>query len=378
MDNKINLVYFAFSEEYGAKHAGFVHASSVTKCLGKYCNKVDVLFSYDKIGFIESFDNVNFHGVIVPSTKHIFKVFSFFKSYFYIKRISKNASIIHERFHVNPIDLLFVNKKPYVLEMNDPAMIIYSGFKNWFYNKLISLKLNNVNTVITQTETLKKILSKFTNKNISVISNGVDTKLFSNINNTNMRKKYNLTNKDILVVFVGSFMQWHGVQDIVKLAERFNNVKFMLIGNGPLFSEIKERSNDVKNIILVGSKDHEEIPKYLNSADILIAPFNTDRFKKLRDLGFWWCPIKLFEYMASGKPIVSYDYSEVRNIVCDSALLAKTNDLEDFGNKLKILIENKDLRNKLSIKARYLSKKFSWDIVAKKTMEVYYGTIKNR
>ena len=61
------------------------------------------------------------------------------------------------------------------------------------------------------------------------------------------------------------------------------------------------------------------MPKYLVASDILIAPFNTERFKLIEKYGFWWCPVKLFEYLAMGKPILTYEYPEVKNKeLCDS------------------------------------------------------------
>ena len=141
----------------------------------------------------------------------------------------------------------------------------------------------------------------------------------------------------------------------------------MLVGSGELFEHIKKIKTD--NMILLGAKPHEEIPKYLALSDILIAPFNDEYF---RGFGFWWNPVKLFEYMAAGKPVVSYNYEEVRKIVRDAGLLAKPGDLEDFIKKLEYLIEDENLRREMGRKGREIAvKEYDWKIRAKQTVEVY-------
>ena len=129
--------------------------------------------------------------------------------------------------------------------------------------------------------------------------------------------------------------------------------------------------------ILTGPIKYSDVSKYLAAADILIAPFNTSRFKHLEKYGFWWCPVKIFEYMAVGKPIISYDYVEVRKIMKNTGLLAKPGNLEDFKNKLRTLINNKELRHEYGRKARILSLKYEWKKRAEEINEVYNETIKS-
>ncbi len=365
----LSICYFAFSENYGENHAGFTHTYNITKNLGKYCKRVDVFFSYNQLGLIKQENNVYYHGIVLPKLKSFFKIFSYLKSYFYIKNFVKKSDLIHERFHVNPIDLLFVKNKKYILEINDPAIVLYKGLKSKIYNYLIKKKLNKSNKIITQTNTLKKIINKYINKEIGVISNGVDTEFFNPNIKSNFRDEHNINGNEIIVMFSGGFMQWHGVQDILELAKEFTNVKFILIGKGPMYGEVQ--SKKLNNLILLGSKPYFEMPKYLIASDILIAPFNTEKFKKLDVYGFWWCPIKLFEYMSMGKPILTYNYEEVKNILNDCALLAKPNDIKDFKEKLNELIKNKKLRLKLGKKSRQNALKYDWNIIAKKTFNFY-------
>lgn len=376
MKRLAKISYFAFSEEYGARHAGFVHSYNITKSLSNYLN-VAVFFSSSQNLNIKS-KNLNIFGVTFPSTRNIFRVnpFCYFLSYFIVKRIVKESYLVHERFHINPIDLIFIGNKPYILEINDPAMVLYSGLRGFLYKRLINIKLKKCTAIITQTETLKNILSKYTNKPIFVVSNGVDTNKFKISFKSEVRKNLDIKDKEVLAIFVGSFMKWHGVHDVVRLAELFPKVKFLMVGGGFLFDDVKLKVKGIKNVFLVGPKPNKEIPGFLAAADIALAPFNTERFKELDEYGFWWCPVKLFEYMAMGKPVVSYDYYEVRSIVKDSGFLAKPGDFGDFVDKFTKLLNSKQLKQRLSIRARSLAVKYDWKYRGEELYKVYNKVIK--
>lgn len=371
MKQHLKIAYFAFSEEYGAKHAGFTHSYNITKAIAKEGINVDLFYSSKKIGIIKKEGKLIIHGVIMPKLEKITRPSSFLKSYYYIKKITKESNVIHERFHINPIDLLFIKNKKYIIEVNDPAIPLYSGIKGKIYTKLIKRKFKKCYSIITQTETLKNILKDYTKKQIDVIPNGVDTKNFRPKIKNNVRKEFKIKKNEKIIVFVGAFMQWHGVQDIPEIAINIPEAKFLIIGEGPLYSEIKEKSKTIKNIILTGAVDSQKIPQLLAAGDILIAPFNTTRFNKLEKYGFWWSPVKLFEYMAAGKPIISYDYTEVKNIVGEAGILAHKGDLKDFIRQIKILINNKKLMYKLGKTAVKISKKYDWSIRAKNTIAIY-------
>src|SRR3989344_3465288 len=149
MKNKLRLTYFAISENYGENHAGFTHSYNITKNLGLFCKSINVFFSDKKLGLIKKEGNVYFHGIQFPKYKNIFNLVHYIMSYFYTRKIIKNSDIINERFHINPIDLILIRNKPYILEMNDPSMVLHKSF---IYRFFIKLKLKKCICVITQTE----------------------------------------------------------------------------------------------------------------------------------------------------------------------------------------------------------------------------------
>lgn len=363
----IKVAYFALGETYGSRHAGFVHTYNIVKALSKLIKiKLFIKYGNKKTDIPATF-------VFLPSSE-INNPIKSLKSYKKMKNEIKKFDIIHERFHINPIDLLFVKNKKYILEVNDPAPIIYSGLKKKVYLKLIKKKFSRANAIITQTETMKKILSKFYNGRIFIIPNGVDMKFFdSNKNNFDIRKRYKIPKNKIVITFVGAFREWHGVQDIPTISERIRkkqrNIVFLLVGNGPLFNEIKNIKDE--NMILTGSLPYSDIPSVLFQSDILIAPFNAKRFKSLERHGFYWCPLKIFEYMASGKPIVSYNFPEIKKITQKSALLAEIGHVDNFIENIEHLIRNEKLCKKIGKESKKLALEYDWGKIAEKTLRAY-------
>lgn len=364
----MKIAYFALSEVYGGHDAGFVHAHSIVSFLAKTDTDIE-LFIGSPLECVKT--NVNCFFVTLPRISNILKTnpVTFFKSFFGMRKRLNDVDIVHERFHVNPIDLFFLGDRKYVLEVNDPAIELAHGFKKRLYEWLVKLKYKRADAIIVQTETLKEIVSKHTDTPIYVVPNGVDTSLFRPVVD---KKRYWFSESDMIVSFIGSFREWHGVFDIVRLAKRMPDTMFLVVGSGKLFNKVKKSTFGLDNIVLTGAIDHRLIPGTMAGSDILIAPFNTNGFTELDEYGFWWCPVKLFEYMASGKPIVSYDYPEVKKIVGDDGLLAKPNDFEEFADMVRKLVENKKLQDELGHKARVSAEThYDWSKRCHELVKIY-------
>jgi len=385
----LNVAYFAFDQFMPSNHAGFVHTYSIVKAIKNIGNYVEIYGIPNGEDLFNIFrwrgrcDRIPLNYVrFTVSFKLKYKllyplnIISYYKT---LESLNKqNPDIIHERFHVpNPYSIKICEalKIPKVLEVNSLYVEegIYKGNKRTIALKQRKWHFDQCKAIITQTETLKEIIETLTDKPVFVVSNGVDTEIFNpDAPYYGLRDKLNLKNEHI-VTFVGSFRKWHGVDQILEMARKLRtcNIKFLLIGSGELFEDIK--NNKEGNMILVGAKKHAEIPQYLALSDILIAPFDERYFE---GSNFWWNPVKLFEYMASGKPVISYNYSEVRNIVRDGGLLAEIGDLDDLIEKLEYLIENESLRKRLGDNGRKIAQKeYTWTKKAEETAKVYEWVI---
>ena len=369
----MKVAYFALSEVYGGHDAGFVHAHSVVSFLAKAGVDVELFIGAPK-GDVKA--EVDCVFVALPRLSNIFRVspLSYIRSFFEIRRKVKDVDVVHERFHVNPVDLLFLGKRKYVLEVNDPAIELAHGFRRFFYKWLVRMKYDRADAIVVQTETLKKIVSRHTDTSVYVVSNGVDVSRFRPDVKSGFRKRYGFSKSDVVVTFVGSFREWHGVLDVVRMARRLPHAKFLLVGRGKLFDDVRSEAAGAGNVVLAGAVDYDEVPGIMAGSDVLVAPFSTEGFSELDEYGFFWCPVKLFEYMASGKPVVSYDFAEVRNIVGDGGLLSDVGDFEGFVDKLRMLLDDDDLRRRVGKKARGLAEeRYGWKRRVGELIRIYDG-----
>ncbi len=125
-----------------------------------------------------------------------------------------------------------------------------------------------------------------------------------------------------VAVFAGSFRHWHGVDVLVEAARRLiskdDGLYFLLLGGGPEAAPLRAKVKAYgleKRIILTGAINHERMPTYLSLADCGVAPFDTSKHPPLRAAGFFWSPLKIFEYMALGLPTVTVDLPPLNQII---------------------------------------------------------------
>ncbi|MCS6839696.1 MAG: glycosyltransferase family 4 protein [Roseiflexus sp.] len=122
------------------------------------------------------------------------------------------------------------------------------------------------------------------------------------------------------VVFLGSFRAWHGVLDAVRaggaLVGQGRDCRFLFIGDGPQRAAAEQLAARWRaRFIFTGAVPYDEVPVLLAQASVAVAPFNTAAHPALRAAGFFWSPLKVFEYMAAALPVVTIDIPPLNQIV---------------------------------------------------------------
>ncbi|MFL5807237.1 MAG: glycosyltransferase family 4 protein [Roseiflexaceae bacterium] len=124
------------------------------------------------------------------------------------------------------------------------------------------------------------------------------------------------------IVFLGSFRAWHGVLDFVRAAAmllaRGCDCRFLLIGDGPERAAAERLAAAWPGRFeFSGAVAYQQVPGLLAGASIGVAPFNTAPHPALRAAGFFWSPLKVYEYMAAGLPVVTADIHRLNQVVRD-------------------------------------------------------------
>lgn len=124
------------------------------------------------------------------------------------------------------------------------------------------------------------------------------------------------------IVFLGSFRSWHGVLDFLRAAAILlalgHDIHFLLIGDGPERAPAERMAAAWPGrFTFTGAVDHDSVPELLAGATLGVAPFNTAPHPALRAAGFFWSPLKVYEYMAAGLPVVTPNMPPLNTIIRD-------------------------------------------------------------
>ena len=155
--------------------------------------------------------------------------------------------------------------------------------------------------VIVINKSLKDYVTKMKARNVSVISGGVDLKNFKPTN-LNIRQQYGVKPSETLLFFMGYVYPFSGLEQIAQQLAWFPKIKLMVVGDGESFgrlNRIRDEYNLGDRLITIDKKPYNEIPDYINAADVCILPAEVNETME------HIVPIKVFEYMALGKPIIS-------------------------------------------------------------------------
>jgi glycosyltransferase involved in cell wall biosynthesis len=171
------------------------------------------------------------------------------------------------------------------------------------------------------------------------------------------------------VLFLGSFRAWHGAADFVqaagRLIEQGRNYRFRLIGDGPERRRVAAMAAAWPGRFeFSGSIPYDAVPAALARANLGVAPFNTAPHPALRSAGFFWSPLKIFEYMAAGLPVVTTDIAPLNRIVrpgCEGALF-REGDSADLARAIDTVLSDRHAAHAMGERARArVAAHYSWE-----------------
>lgn len=208
-----------------------------------------------------------------------------------------------------------------------------------------------------------------------VAHNGVDLEQFLSIpSKSEARRKLNLPVNKKIVCYSGNMYRGRGIDLLISVSSRLQDVLFLIVGG--LDSDIDMYRDIVKekkleNFKFVGFVPQNSVPLYLSSADALVIPY-TSRMT-IQDgtnaTGFT-SPLKLFEFMASCRPIVATNLPAISEILNDkiNALLVDPDSVDSLIEGIKRVLEDKALAEKISLQSAADVKNYTWEERAKKIL----------
>ncbi len=217
---------------------------------------------------------------------------------------------------------------------------------------------------------------------IHVVPNGADIEEFDAApSRSACRAALDISDTDFVVGFLGTLKPWHGADALLEafdlLRKRVPHSRLLIVGSGPEEARLRGMAETLgirERCTFVGAVEHERVPALLRAMDVATAPY------RQMD-GFYFSPIKIFEYMAAGVCVVASRIGQIHTIIDDerNGLLCAPGDVAGLARALERLHSDAALRTHLASEGRRAAaSKHSWTEAGRKVEAVIAGCMRIR
>src|SRR3989454_3198375 len=215
---------------------------------------------------------------------------------------------------------------------------------------------------------------------VQVVPNGVVATLFHPAPpEPSSRARWSLGAGPILG-FVGGLRRWHGVEVLPtlleRLVQRYRGLRLVIVGDGPLRGELEHTLKErglTRSVVFTGSLPHEEVADLIRQFDVALAPYPRPEH------AFYFSPLKLFEYMACGVPVVAAALGQIAEVVRDgeTGLLYPPGEMDALIGACDRLLADPALRQRLAqAAAKEGHGLYTWDHNATRVVELARALIR--
>jgi len=257
------------------------------------------------------------------------------------------------------------NNIPFLYYLND-AVHTLVPFRNLQPIAKIteSETLKHADKVVVINEELRKYAINLGAKpeRVSVIRAGIDSSKFNpSIDGSRVREKYGISKNDVVLFFMGWLYTFSGLREVayslLEAKDTHPNIKLLVVGKGDIYEELEElRKKEGRNqLVLVNWQPYKKIPEYIAASDICLLPaYNNEIMRNI-------VPIKMYEYMACGKPVISTTLPGImKEFGHDNGVIYVDSPTEVLGKVTELINDDGSVREYGS-KARKFVEKCSWE-----------------
>ena len=297
---------------------------------------------------------------------------------------SKSIDIVHAHHYEGLLVASLLcrwTKHPFIydahtlLESELPSYSLGLPFsiKEWLGRRLDRAMPRWAGHVVAVSEAIRRCLTRYSGlaeENVTVVTNGVEANLF-NVQRTNGEKTWPPGTKQL--VFTGNLAPYQGIDLMLEafreVTKRHEDVRLGIVTETSFASyESLAQGLGVRDRVDVINAGFDRVPAYLEAADVLLNP------RTLCD----GIPQKLLNYMAAGKPIVSFAGSAKLITHEETGLVAQDDSPSAFAAAAMRLLDDTALAGRLGSNARRLAEtEYTWDVAAAKIEVVYESLLGN-
>ena len=363
----MKILYVASDQVVPGTTGGSVHVLEVARGLARRGHEVHAVVRGDGSRMAALEDGVRWHGVGWRPAHRFFR----FRARAAVLAVAAAArpDVVVERYYNfggEGVAAAGARGVPAVLEVNSPVVDHPGSLKAALDAALVVRPLRRrreamVRRAAALVAPIAEIVPDFARAKTEIVAWGANVDAFTPARRDESRRHaLGIPDGATAVLFSGSFRPWHGVHVLEEAARRLRaraDVFFVLAGGG------RAGAGDGYNGRRLGAVPYAEMPAVVAACDVGVAPYDTARLRQLR-LGFYWSPMKIFEYMACALPTVTVPRAPLDRIVRDGeeGLLVREADPAALADAIVRLADDPVLRGRLGASARRrVVEAYSWD-----------------
>lgn len=274
----------------------------------------------------------------------------------------------------------FYQRRPLHYDWDDWEQAIFdqdndNPIGSWIYfGQMERHLLKLVDTVSVASSGLEQLCDtmNFPRERRFTIPVGADLEVFHPANQgSELRQKYGWQKK--LVIYQGQISGSNYVHLFIRAAqlllERRSDVDFVIVGGGDKLADARKLAAELDlggRLTFTDKVPHNQVPRYISAADIAVACFEDNKQVRCKS------PLKIKEYMASGKPIVASRVGDVPHMLEGCGVLVDPEDFRDLARGIERLLDSEAEARELGRKARARAEDlYSWGKSAETLLAAY-------
>lgn len=224
--------------------------------------------------------------------------------------------------------------------------------------------------LLVTTRALRRALERstgfyFADEALQVAPNGADLERYANLPSASEARRQLKLKDGLTAGFTGHFYAGRGMDLLFELARGLPDVNFLWVGGTPeAVAEWRSRLNAVRvaNVTLTGFVENGRLPLYQAAADVLLMPYGRSiAASSGQDIAEVINPMKMFEYMAAGRAILTADLPVIREVLDESrAVFCPPGDIAVWKSALESLLGDEARRKILAANVRRKIEKYTW------------------
>ncbi|MFC2156960.1 glycosyltransferase family 4 protein [Acidobacteriota bacterium] len=361
------IAYLTFAS-FPSKAAHSVHIMSMCASLSHLGYGVQLFGNLiegteDILKFYGTQEVIFFQDVRIRNVRFVGRILALIRSFFLVKK--HKPDLMYTRDVFNGL-MASMSKIPFVFELHE---IPSNRIRTLILKRIV--RSPGLRRLIFISSKMKQRFEKeFPGLGTEgiIAHDGVDIEKYAELPPSDvLRKRFDLPQEFPIVGYAGSLFPGRGGEVILPLARSFPDVRFLVVGGeGEYLERFQQETvrTNLTNVISIGFVPHSSVPGYLSACDVLLMPYQRAVLHRQsrHDTVQYMSPLKMFEYLASGVPVISSRLPALEEVLQDgkNSLLVEPDRIEAWKEALNKLLSDRIYGKVLANQAKKDVTSYSW------------------